>query len=52
MSTTEPKTSAFRLAIAWVIVAVPLGWGVYQSVVKSLPLFRAPDRLVMPNPPR
>jgi hypothetical protein len=40
MSSPEPKTSTLRLAVAWVIVAIPLGWGVYQSVVKSLPLFQ------------
>lgn len=28
-----------RLLIAWIWVAVPLGWGVYQSVNKSMPLF-------------
>lgn len=27
------------ILIAWIWVAVPLGWGVYQSVNKSLPLF-------------
>ncbi len=27
------------LVIAWAWIAVPLGWGVYQSVQKSLPLF-------------
>lgn len=27
------------LAIAWMLIAVPLGWGVYQSVQKSMPLF-------------
>jgi hypothetical protein len=41
MNTTERKSSTLRLAVAWAIVAIPLGWGVYQSVVKSLPLFRA-----------
>jgi hypothetical protein len=30
---------SIRLLIAWIWVAVPLGWGVYQSVNKSLPLF-------------
>ena len=30
------------LAIAWIWIAVPLGWGVYQSVQKSLPLFSGP----------
>lgn len=27
------------LIIAWTWIAVPLGWGVYQSVEKSRPLF-------------
>ena len=27
------------LAIAWAWVTIPLGWGVYQSVQKSMPLF-------------
>jgi hypothetical protein len=28
-----------KLAIAWLWVAVPLGWGVCQSAIKSAPLF-------------
>lgn len=27
------------LFIAWIWISLPLGWGVYQSVKKSLPLF-------------
>jgi hypothetical protein len=27
------------LVIAWMLIALPLGWGVYQSVQKSMPLF-------------
>lgn len=27
------------LLIAWTWITLPLGWGVYQSVNKSLPLF-------------
>jgi hypothetical protein len=34
------KTSPLLIAAAWLVVMIPLGWGVYQSVVKSLPLFR------------
>lgn len=30
---------ALRLAACWLLVALPLGWGVYRSVQKSLPLF-------------
>jgi hypothetical protein len=37
----EKKTSPLALALAWIVVTIPLGWGVYQSVVKSLPLFQA-----------
>ena len=32
------------LVIAWTIVALPLGWGVYQSVRKAMPLFSAPSK--------
>lgn len=28
-----------KLAIAWTWIALPLGWGVFQSVQKSMPLF-------------
>jgi hypothetical protein len=41
MTDHPPKlTSPLAVAIAWLVVALPLGWGVYQSVVKSLPLFQ------------
>ena len=32
------------LIIAWTWVAVPLSWGVYQSVQKSLPLFQGQSK--------
>lgn len=41
MEETPRPTPALAIALAWLVVALPLGWGVYQSVVKSLPLFRA-----------
>lgn len=31
---------SLRLIIAWTWVALPLGWGVFKSVEKSLPLFQ------------
>lgn len=34
-------TRPLVIAAAWIVVAIPLAWGVYQSVVKSLPLFQA-----------
>ena len=38
----SPKPELMKnisLVIAWTWIAVPLGWGVYQSVQKSMPLF-------------
>jgi hypothetical protein len=34
------KTSPLLLAAAWLVVTIPLAWGVYQTAKKSLPLFR------------
>ncbi|APW61966.1 hypothetical protein BSF38_03498 [Paludisphaera borealis] len=43
MDRPRMKSSALLIAASWLLVLIPLGWGVYQSVVKSLPLFQAPD---------
>ena len=37
----EKKSSPLVIAVSWMIVLIPLGWGVVQSVVKSLPLFQS-----------
>jgi hypothetical protein len=39
MVRSEKKPSPFVIAVSWIVVLVPLAWGVVQSVVKSLPLF-------------
>jgi hypothetical protein len=39
---------AISLAIAWTWIAVPLGWGVYQSVMKSMPLFSGESKPAAP----
>ena len=33
-----------KLLLAWLLVAIPLGWGVTKSVQKSLPLFRGESK--------
>ena len=43
MTEPEAKTSALVLAAAWVVVGIPLAWGVYQTAIKALPLFREPS---------
>ncbi len=40
MSRPGEKTSPLLLAAAWLVVTIPLAWGVYQTAKKSLPLFR------------
>jgi hypothetical protein len=37
-------TSPLRIALAWTLVTIPLAWGVYQSVIKSMPLFQIARR--------
>jgi hypothetical protein len=32
--------TTFQLVVAWALVGVPLAWGVWQVVVKSMDLFR------------
>jgi hypothetical protein len=43
------KSSPLLIATMWLIVIVPLGWGVYQSVVKSMPLFQASSAAPVAN---
>jgi hypothetical protein len=39
MSNKQQTLSPVLLVVAWLVVATPLAWGVYTSVVKSMPLF-------------
>jgi len=34
------QTPAIAVAFAWLIVGIPLAWGVYQTFIKSLALFQ------------
>jgi len=52
MQRPEKQTSPLAIALAWIAVTIPLGWGVFQSVVKSLPLFQTlPVKAVPPALP-
>lgn len=33
------------LILAWLVVSLPLAWGVYQSVQRSIPLFSGGTRI-------
>lgn len=41
-STRPRRTSPILLIVAWLIVGIPAAWGVSQTVVKSLALFKSP----------
>ena len=34
------QTPTMAVLIAWIIVGIPLAWGVYQTFIKSLALFQ------------
>jgi hypothetical protein len=38
----QKKTSALAIAVAWLIVGIPAGWGVYNTVLNARKLFTAP----------
>jgi hypothetical protein len=38
--TESGKSSPVALALAWLAVGVPLAWGVSQTIIKSLALFK------------
>jgi hypothetical protein len=38
MPDLQKPTPPWAIALAWILVMIPMGWGVYESVVKSLPL--------------
>ncbi len=40
MNEPEKSTSPLTVALAWLVFLIPLGWGVVQSTLKALPLFR------------
>lgn len=50
MTQPEQQSSPFLLVSAWLVVSLPLGWGVYESVKKSLPLFYSASTTELPAP--
>lgn len=41
MTENVKKSSAAAILLAWLLVGIPLGWGVYNTVLNSLKLFQA-----------
>ena len=40
MRQSRPLSALFQLILSWLWVGLPLGWGVYQAVVRTRALFR------------
>jgi hypothetical protein len=41
MSGELRKSSAGLILLAWLVVGIPLGWGVYNTLLNSMKLFQA-----------
>jgi hypothetical protein len=44
------KTSPLTICLAILVVALPLGWGLYRSIKNSMPLFAATNAPATASP--
>ncbi len=47
-SPEPPRTSRALLIVAWLVVGLPAAWGVSQTVMRSMDLFRSPPATPTP----
>jgi hypothetical protein len=40
--TENKKSSTLTILAAWIVVGLPAGWGVYNTVMNSMKLFQKP----------
>jgi hypothetical protein len=40
MAESVKKSSAAMILLAWLVVGIPLGWGVYNTLLSSMRLFQ------------
>jgi len=53
MPENTKKSPAALILFAWLLVGVPLGWGVYNTLLNSMKLFQAvPPMASSPTPAR
>jgi hypothetical protein len=51
MSDSTSKSSPGVILFAWLLVGVPLSWGVYNTLLSSLKLFQPPPAATAPAVP-
>jgi len=49
MSNTTKKSSPAVILFAWLLVGVPLGWGVYNTLLSSMKLFQPAPAATAPT---
>jgi hypothetical protein len=37
---TQQDSGGIKLVLAWLLVGIPLLWGVYRTILNALPLFQ------------
>jgi hypothetical protein len=42
MTNSAQKSSAAAILVAWLVVGIPLGWGVYNTLLSSMKIVPAP----------
>jgi hypothetical protein len=47
--TAVKKSSATAILLAWLVVSVPLGWGVYNTVRNAMKLFQPAAPVTTPH---
>ena len=52
MSENTTKSSPALILVGWLLVGIPLGWGVYNTLLSSMKLFQAaPTQITTPTVP-
>lgn len=51
MSENTKQSPAAMILLAWLLVGIPLGWGVYNTLLSSMKLFQAPPATSAPLTP-
>jgi hypothetical protein len=48
MADNEKKSSPGLILLAWLLVGIPLGWGIYNTLLSSMKLFQTPVAVTAP----
>jgi hypothetical protein len=49
MTENAKKSPAALILVAWLVVGIPLGWGVYNTLLNSMKLFQSAPAAAAPS---